>query len=65
MIMCDNPGGAAIALVMQITLIGWPFASNMAIREVREYYELNQPATTRPESEPGSETNSEIESKSE
>ncbi|HAU0335045.1 TPA: hypothetical protein JBF37_01925 [Legionella pneumophila] len=23
----DNPGGAVVALIMQATLIGWPFAS--------------------------------------
>nr|WP_322790903.1 hypothetical protein [Legionella lytica] len=28
----DNPGGAFVALVMQATLIGWPFASVWAWR---------------------------------
>ncbi|CAM4414308.1 MAG: hypothetical protein LEGION0403_FIIPPAGN_00953 [Legionella sp.] len=30
--MNDNPGGAFVALVMQATLIGWPFASVWAWR---------------------------------
>lgn len=25
--MDDNPGGAIISLIMQVTLIGWPFAT--------------------------------------
>lgn len=28
----DNPGGAFVALIMQATLIGWPFASIWAWR---------------------------------
>ena len=28
----DNPGGAFIALVMQVTVIGWPFATVWAWR---------------------------------
>ena len=28
----DNPGGALVALVMQATVIGWPFASVWAWR---------------------------------
>lgn len=31
-LMNDNPGGAFVALVMQATLIGWPFASVWAWR---------------------------------
>lgn len=30
----DNPGGAVVALIMQATLIGWPFASIWAWRTV-------------------------------
>jgi len=28
----DNPGGAFVALIMQATLIGWPFATIWAWR---------------------------------
>ena len=28
----DNPGGAVVALIMQATIIGWPFASVWAWR---------------------------------
>ena len=27
LLLHDNPGGALVALVMQVTLIGWPFAT--------------------------------------
>lgn len=27
LLMYDNPGGALVALVMQATVIGWPFAT--------------------------------------
>lgn len=27
MLKNDNPGGALVALIMQATLIGWPFAT--------------------------------------
>ncbi|KGP64061.1 hypothetical protein EP47_07860 [Legionella norrlandica] len=30
----DNPGGAVVALIMQATVIGWPFASYWAWRTV-------------------------------
>lgn len=30
----DNPGGALVALIMQATLIGWPFASAWAWRVI-------------------------------
>lgn len=30
----DNPGGAFVALVMQATVIGWPFAAIWAWRVV-------------------------------
>ncbi len=30
----DNPGGAFVALVLQATVIGWPFASVWAWRAV-------------------------------
>lgn len=32
----DNPGGAIVALVMQASVIGWPFASVWALRTVKE-----------------------------
>ncbi|QBR85432.1 hypothetical protein E3983_13345 [Legionella israelensis] len=32
----DNPGGAIVALIMQATIIGWPFASAWALRVERE-----------------------------
>lgn len=35
LLMKDNPGGAFVALVMQATLIGWPFAAFWAWRLVR------------------------------
>jgi hypothetical protein len=34
MLVKDNPGGAFVVLVMQVTLIGWPFASLWAWRTV-------------------------------
>lgn len=30
----DNPGGAIVALIMQVTIIGWPFASIWAINSI-------------------------------
>lgn len=35
LLLCDNPGGALVALIMQATVIGWPFASVWAWRTVR------------------------------
>ena len=32
LLMYDNPGGAFVALVMQATVIGWPFATVWAWR---------------------------------
>lgn len=32
MLINDNPGGAFVALVLQATLIGWPFATVWAWR---------------------------------
>lgn len=32
LLMYDNPGGAFVALVMQATVIGWPFATAWAWR---------------------------------
>ena len=37
----DNPGGALVALVMQATAIGWPFASIWA-------YKTMYPSTKKP-----------------
>ena len=35
LLIYDNPGGALVAIVMQATLIGWPFASVWALRVVK------------------------------
>ncbi|MBA2710683.1 MAG: hypothetical protein H0U57_08850 [Tatlockia sp.] len=32
----DNPGGAVVALIMQASIIGWPFAAVWALRTQRE-----------------------------
>lgn len=32
LLLYDNPGGAIVALIMQATIIGWPFASAWAWR---------------------------------
>lgn len=34
LLLKDNPGGAFVALVMQATVIGWPFASIWAWRSI-------------------------------
>ena len=34
LLIYDNPVGAFLALVLQATLIGWPFASIWALREI-------------------------------
>ena len=36
----DNPGGALIALLMQVTLIGWPFASLWALKVNKEVRQM-------------------------
>lgn len=36
LLLNDNPGGAILALIMQASVIGWPFASLWAMRVVRE-----------------------------
>ena len=38
LLICDNPGGALLALVMQVTLVGWPFAASWAIKSLNETY---------------------------
>ena len=38
----DNPGGALIALVMQATVIGWPFATIWAWRVMKENKRIKQ-----------------------
>lgn len=35
LLLNDNPGGAFVALIMQATVIGWPFASMWAWKVVR------------------------------
>lgn len=40
----DNPGGAAIALVMQATVIGWPFATVWAFRTIHESRKVSKNA---------------------
>ncbi|KTD34639.1 hypothetical protein Lmor_1172 [Legionella moravica] len=34
LLLHDNPGGAIVALIMQATVIGWPFAAIWAWRTV-------------------------------
>lgn len=34
LLLYDNPGGAFLALIMQATVIGWPFAAVWAWRTV-------------------------------
>ncbi|MFI4919020.1 MAG: hypothetical protein ACHP65_05640 [Legionellales bacterium] len=36
LLMNDNPGGALVAVIMQATLIGWPFAAIWAWRVTKE-----------------------------
>lgn len=36
----DNPGGAIVALVMQASIIGWPFAAVWALRTQRESWKI-------------------------
>lgn len=40
----DNPGGAFVALIMQATLIGWPFATVWAWRMVNPKHEAKHHA---------------------
>ncbi len=47
----DNPGGAIVALIMQVSLIGWPFASLWALRVQRE----NREEASRPSAEDNEE----------
>lgn len=47
----DNPGGAVVALIMQATLIGWPFASMWAWRTIyppKPEQETPKQKTTKP-----------------
>lgn len=39
----DNPGGALVALIMQATVIGWPFAAIWAWRTVHPIKPASQP----------------------
>lgn len=34
LLLYDNPGGAFVALIMQATIIGWPFATLWAWRTI-------------------------------
>lgn len=36
LLLNDNPGGALVALIMQVTVIGWPFAALWALRVEKE-----------------------------
>ena len=36
LLVYDNPGGAFVALIMQATIIGWPFAAVWAWRMVHQ-----------------------------
>lgn len=35
-LLMDNPGAAILAIVMQATLIGWPFATMWALRDINQ-----------------------------
>ena len=37
LLIYDNPGGALVAIIMQATVIGWPFASVWAFKVVKEH----------------------------
>lgn len=39
LLLNDNPGGAFLALIMQATLIGWPFASIWAWKVVHPLHQ--------------------------
>ena len=41
MLMDDNPGGAILALILQVTVIGWIPAAMWALRIVREKADKN------------------------
>lgn len=43
LLLNDNPGGALVALVMQATVIGWPFASVWAWRTCHPIKEAPKP----------------------
>ncbi|WP_367607478.1 hypothetical protein [Legionella sp. W05-934-2] len=62
MLLSDNPAGAVVALVMQVTVIGWPFAAHMAIGSVREYYEFDAKRKSKSSQEQNSQSQSESES---
>jgi hypothetical protein len=34
MLLYDNPGGALVALIMQATVLGWPFATLWAWKTI-------------------------------
>lgn len=40
-LMDDNPGGAILALILQVTVIGWIPAAMWALRVVREKSDKN------------------------
>lgn len=42
LLMHDNPGGAFVSMIMQATIVGWPFASVWALRVMREAAEGNE-----------------------
>lgn len=35
LLLYDNPGGAIVALIMQATVIGWPFATGWAFKIIK------------------------------
>lgn len=37
LLLNDNPGGALVALIMQVTIIGWPFAALWALKVEKEH----------------------------
>ncbi len=46
-LMDDNPGGAFLALILQVTIIGWIPAATWALRVVREKADKNKKKKAR------------------
>ncbi len=47
-LMDDNPGGAILALVLQVTIIGWIPAAMWALRVTREKSDINNKKKATP-----------------
>lgn len=54
LLLCDNPGGAIVALAMQATVFGWPFATIWAWKtchpKKKEHVKQSSSRTVRPNS---------------